>query len=487
MIEHIFVHKGTYRDSAFLMRLAMEVRRLDGIEASEVLMGTPMNLSLLRSAFPKASVPDASPMDLVVAIRASSERALDEAIAEIQRAMAGGEAPSKGRRAFVPGGVAEAIAALPEANVVSIAVPGPYAAFLAHRALDLGRHVFLFSDNVPLEDEVALKRRARDAGLLVMGPDCGTAIIAGVGLGFANRVPRGPVGVVGASGTGIQEVTSLLAQSGVGTSHAIGVGSRDLSREVAGLMSLLALELLAKDRETLALVLVAKHPDREVAKRVHEVLRTLGKPVTVRYLGEDGAGEVDGVFYARTLDEAAARAARAIGAEVPPPPAGDGGAVGGRLVGLFGGGSLAAEARCVLGRYGIQTQVPEVALRPGAPVPEGNLIVDLGDDCYTVGRPHPMVDQTLRCEMIRAIGADPSVTVLLMDLVLGDGAHKDPAPELLDALKGAHFKKVICSVTGTDKDPQDLRRQVSVLEAAGVVVRPSAALAASWIGERWQA
>src|SRR5512133_260187 len=244
-----------------------------------------------------------------------------------------------------------------------------------------------------------------------MGPDCGTAIVAGVGLGFANRVPRGSVGIVGASGTGTQEVCCLLARTGVGVSHAIGTGSRDLSSAVNGMMSEFALRLLAEDPETRVVVLVAKHPTPAVADRLHDVLARLGKPTVVRYLGEAPRPSRDGVAYAETLDEAAEMAvrmsrpegrnrrdelasSRRFGAS-----ARDTGGVGtaaGRLIGLFGGGSLAAEAQHVLAARGIVCSAPARPLVPREPIPgHQHLIVDTGDDAYTVGRPHPMVDQTV--------------------------------------------------------------------------------------------
>jgi FdrA protein len=442
---------------------------------------------------------------MVVALRGEGPEALEAARSSLDRLLAGAgaRAGSAAGAPARPGTVAEALESHPEANLVSVAVPGPYAAFVAHRALDEGRSVFLFSDNVPVADEVALKRRAAALGLLVMGPDCGTAILSGVGLGFANRVERGPVGIVGASGTGIQELSCLLDRAGVGVSHAIGTGSRDLSEEVGGAMTEAGLALLAEDAATHGVLLVAKHPARSVAERLHGALANLGKPVAVRYLGEPARGVVDGVLYAGSLDEAAAAAARWVGAEAPPATAAPAGAsaVAGtilpadrgpaepRLVGLFGGGSLAAEAGCVLAARGVETIVPDRKLSSHEPLPPGNLIVDTGDDAYTVGRPHPMVDQTVRCGLIRAAGADLSVRVLLLDLVLGDGAHPDPAPELVRCVVEARAARsglplaVVVSVCGSRRDPQGTARQEDLLRRAGIHVESSAALAAAEAAE----
>lgn len=492
----VLVREGCYQDSARLMQVSRELAALPGVADAVAMMGTGTNRRLLAEAgFEGEALDRATPLDMVVALRAAHDAALDVAKGALDRLLA----PSRGGGAGTaaagrPASVVEALDAHPRANLVSVAVPGPYAAFVAHRALDAGRSVFLFSDNVPLEDEVALKRRAAGLGLLVMGPDCGTAILSGTGLGFANRVARGPVGIVGASGTGIQELSCLLDRLGVGISHAIGTGSRDLSEAVGGAMTEAGLALLAADAGTRCVAVVAKHPAEGVALRLHGVLSRLGKPVVVRYLGDPPRPAADGVVYASSLDEAAeiaaawgrgeaasrdeARATFRVRLAASPEPG------EARLVGLFGGGSLAAEARCVLAARGVETVVPRERLSRTAPFPPGHLVVDTGDDAYTVGRPHPMVDQTVRCDLVRAAGADPSVRVLLLDLVLGDGAHPDPAPEIVQAVddargagRGRPFV-VVVSVCGTRRDPQGTARQVQLLGEAGIRVEPTSARSA---------
>jgi len=492
----VLLRPGCYQDSARLMQVSRELSALPGVAEAVAMMGTETNRRLLADAgHSGAGLDAATPLDMVVALRAESDGALDAAQAALERLLSGAGGAAAGPAGAAParsGTVTEALEANPGANLVSVAVPGPYAAFVAHRALDAGRSVFLFSDNVPLADEVGLKRRAAALGLLVMGPDCGTAILSGVGLGFANRVDRGPVGIVGASGTGIQELSCLLDRMGVGVSHAIGTGSRDLSEAVDGLMTETGLSLLSGDPGTECVALVAKHPAGSVARRLHGVLARLGKPVVVRFLGEPGRGLVNGVFYAGSLDEAAAEAVRRTGRKPVPaaPPARErtgarpAAGSGARLVGLFGGGSLAAEARCVLAARGVETVVPAERLSAGAPLPHGNLVVDTGDDAYPVGRPHPMVDQAVRCELVRAAGADLSVRVLLLDLVLGDGAHPDPAPEIVQsvvaarAARGGQPLSVVVSVCGSRRDPQGTARQEEALRQAGIRVESSAALAA---------
>jgi len=498
MIERIVVRKGAYHDSAFLMRVTRELKGLPEIADAVVVMGTEMNRQLLaESGYSDRSLESATPMDMVVALRGAAAGALDAAEKSLAKLLEGGEG-ERAQGAEVYPDVTVAAAAHPETNLVSVSVPGAYAAFVSHRALDAGKHVFLFSNNVEIEDELALKKRAKELGLLVMGPDCGTAIIAGVGLGFANRVPRGAVGAVGASGTGIQEFTCGVAHAGEGVSHAIGTGGRDLTKDVNGVMTEMGARLLADDPDTKVIAMLAKHPAEEVATRMHEVFRTLGKPVVVRYLGKPARPSADGVFYAGDIDEAADAAVALARGEKPVVGAarpeilakakellGGKAKLEGRMVGLFGGGSLAAESKLVLSRHGIDSVEPEGPLKTEGPVElAGHLVVDTGEDFYTVGKPHPMVDQTVRCALLRKAGADASVGLVLLDLVLGDGAHHDPAPEVVEAVADARKARggkplvVVASVTGTDLDPQVASRQRATLEAGGVVVLPSAVRAA---------
>jgi FdrA protein len=502
MNQKVVVQANRYHDSAFLMRISRELKALPGMAEAVVLMGTPMNLELLEQAgFEPAVIGKAGPMDLVVALRAEDPAAIEAAERELPRLLRGADTARKMGAEARPASLAEALAAAPQANIVSVAVPGPYAAYLAHRALDAGRHVFLFSNNVPLEDEIALKQRGRQAGLLVMGPDCGTAILNGVGFGFTNRVPRGNVGLVGASGTGLQEVCCQLDALDQGVTHAIGTGSQDLSKAVGGIMTEMGLKLLQADPETLVVVLVAKHPSPEVADRIHGLLAGLGKPAVVRYLGQEPRKSADGVYYAPSLDQAAALATELIEDPDADPArvaatlslkaaesnllASAIAPVNGRAVGLFGGGSLMAEAQLAFTRMGLSTLVPDRPLQAGSVLPgREHLLIDTGEDFYTRGRPHPMIDQTVRCELLLAMLTSPAVGLVLLDLVLGDGAHPDPAPELVQVMERAwkinpSRPRLLVSVSGTRADPQNLERQRDLLTRAGMQVLPSAALAAA--------
>jgi succinyl-CoA synthetase alpha subunit len=349
----------------------------------------------------------------------------------------------------------------------------------------------LFSDNVALEDEVRLKREAEQRGLMLMGPDCGTAIIAGVPLGFANAVRRGPIGVIGASGTGLQQVTSLIDRGGLGVSHAFGTGGRDLSAEVGGLATLRALDELAIDPDTRVIVLVSKPPAPAVAKKVLVRAAATGKPVIACFLGADvQAIQSRGVRAAATLDEAAAMAlAAARGTPyVTPRPSSASHEVkigrGQRWVrGLYSGGTFCYEATLLLSQAlgDVRSNTPVGAARalddPWRSAK--HTLVDLGDDAFTRGRPHPMIDQRLRNERMKREAADPEVAVILFDLVLGYGAHPEPAAELVPAIRtaraaaGGREIAFVGFVCGTEDDPQSLSRQSAALLEAGVILAES--------------
>jgi succinyl-CoA synthetase alpha subunit len=486
------VFQNTYRDSVELMRIASEVERLPGVVRSGIMMATPANRAVLADAGLLDRTADgARPSDLIVAISAADEAAAAAALDRAAAALAGStrEQPAEHRSRGATT-LHEALADLPDANLVLISTPGTYATAEALKALKRGLHVFLFSDNVPLADEIELKRLAERKGLLVMGPDCGTAILDGVPLGFSNVIRRGRIGLIGASGTGLQQVSCLIDRLGEGVSQAIGVGGRDLDEQVGGLMALAALRRLAADSGTSVIVLISKPPAPAVSQRVLAAARECRTPVVVNFLGGNGTwAEASGVVPAFTFEEAALRAvalSRGVspahvslrdGEEARREPAH---VVGLRLApgqeticGLYCGGSLAGEAKLILrrllgdARMGSQT------------------VIDLGADEYTVGRPHPMIDPRLRNEQIVDAARRPQVAVILLDVVLGHNAHPDPAGALVPALEEARREAehagrevaVVASVCGTPADPQDLRRQEACLAGAGVFLAPSNAQA----------
>jgi FdrA protein len=365
-----------------------------------------------------------------------------------------------------------------------ISVPGEYAALEAHKALGAGMDVLLFSDGVALEDEVALKRRAHDLGLLVMGPGAGTAIIDGLAIGFANVVARGSVGVVAAAGTGAQEVTVLLDRAGAGVSRCYGTGGRDLKDEVGAITALDAIARLDSDDETDVIVCVSKPPSPEVAGRVLRALAALDLPAVACMVG-GGVDPVEGVHLAATLEEAALAGARLAGhPSEPPDPPRAGWVTGGAVRGLFSGGTLCSEAAAILAeRLGdVFTNAPAGRARRLEGEPRGHACLDLGEEEYTRGRPHPMIDPAARAEWLAREATDPEVGVILIDVVLGHASHPDPAgvlaPVVREALATRPQLAVVGYVLGTEGDPQVRSRQEAALAEAGVRLAPTNAAAA---------
>lgn len=479
------------------MRVAEALRAMPGVREVAALIGTPANHQLLASAgLATAETKEAGPGDLVLAADAESDAQAAAALAAADELLGARRQALEATVRILPRTLDSALRHMPEANLVVISVPGPYAKFEAMRALRRGLHVFLFSDNVSLADEVELKRLARRHRLLCMGPDCGTAYVNGVGLGFANVVPHGRIGCVAASGTGLQAVASHLAALGEGVSQGIGVGGRDLSADVGGLMTDLALEALTADSATEVVVLISKPPAQSVLPRLEAALGSLGKPVVVCCLGE--LPRIGGsVRCVSTLEDAAAAAAATLHRrQWAPRTFRDQGQIrlrlaqisagverhGAGILGLYTGGTLAHEARLLL-----DSLLGPVSsnLAPGG---DGSphRILDLGADEFTASRPHPMLDPGLRAHRVREAGRDATVGVILLDLVLGRGAHTDPAGPLTAAIHDARTAAagsgrslaVVASVVGTTGDPQGLPVQVARLEAAGVDVLPSNAQAA---------
>lgn len=473
MSRHVDVRTGLYVDSVRLMQVSRTVAAVDGVSAALVAMGTELNLGLLGGM--GFDVPAAGPNDLVVALEATGDAlaaALAVAAEELASTGGGGDGGLDGP-ASEARTTGTALRRSP-ATLVLVSVPGPSAAAEAMDALVDGRHVLVFSDNVPVEQEVALKVEGERRGLLVMGPDCGTAIVQGVALGFANVVRTGSVGIVAASGTGAQQVSCLLDAAGLGISHLLGVGGRDLSAAVAGRATLQAMRMLAADPGTERIVVVSKPAAPNVATSVQELAADLGTPVHLALLGP---GHPD-----LTAATEAVLGAAGLGVPVWParlPPAGATPRAG-RLVGLFAGGTLAAEALMLAVLPGIRTNVGAGAELAPAEVltghPEGHLIVDFGDDALTGGRAHPMIDPTLRLEALARWTTDPATAVVLLDVVLGHAADADPAASLGPAIEALPLP-VVVSLCGTQADPQGWSHQADALAAAGAEVYLSNAAA----------
>ena len=484
-----------------LMRLSRELTGMDGIEQATAIMGTENNKTLQGQAGLLVEAgKNAGPNDLVVAFRLSSLDIETTVVSRIREFLESDRREQGGAGEYRPKTLDGALVALPEANLAVISVPGEYAAYEASKALDRGLHVLLFSNNVSVEDEVSLKNRALDLGLFMMGPDCGTAIINNAPLGFTNAVPEGRVGLVSASGTGLQQVTCLLAAGGEGVSQAWGVGSRDLDDRVGGVMMLQALRTLENDPASEVVVLISKPPGPATQERVRAALRNFSKPCVVCFLGmKPGSAGTANVFFETTLEGTATRVLALLrGETTPSPPAVPSGfsaqlteaaatlSPGARCIrGLYSGGTLCYESLLFLRELDIDVssnlELSGVARIDGDEQGRGHVLLDLGDDRFTAGAPHPMIDYRQRCERIVRGAMDPQVGIILLDVVLGYGSHPDPAAELGPALREAKsvasqmgrnlvFIVVLC---GTPGDPQSLAKQDAELTAAGTLVVPS--------------
>ena len=474
------VRQGIYLDSVALMRLSAEISALSGIDEAVLMIGTPSNLQIMRTAdLLDSAGEDAGPNDLVIAIRADRKASINRALAHAEKSMKGSSATNQTteHRARTLRG---SLVAAPDSNLTLISTPGDYAGIEAHGALDLGMNVMIFSDNVPLERELELKQRARDLGLLVMGPDCGTAYINGVPLAFANAVNKGSTGVIAASGTGLQEFSVLLHRAGGGIKHGIGVGGRDLSDSIGGISTLSAIDLLADDSEVDQIVLISKPPGDATAKTVFDKLSACGKPVIACVFGLESNQIPDGISSAQTLREAAELAIRQSATPTATQHSNqDMKALASSLtiaedsqslVGLYTGGTLCTEALLILGRAGLKCS--SNTAKEGLDNTAQYQLLDLGADEYTVGRPHPMIEPAVRTPLLQEAISDKNVAIILLDLVLGYGAHENPAAEVVAAITASQDDKplMIASVCGTDKDPQNYQYQRRALESAGVIV-----------------
>ncbi|MDN5345257.1 MAG: hypothetical protein PWQ18_1371 [Clostridia bacterium] len=499
MLTKTIVKPNTYFDSVTLMRVSGQVAGMVEVQDVLVGMGTELNKeSLARVGLLTGEAREALPNDLLIGVRVTDAGVLDKVLQKIdellgsQRRGAAGGREEGGREK--PRSIAGACRLNPGYNLALISVPGIYAAREAREALRQGMHVFLFSDNVSLEDEVDLKKAAVAKGLLMMGPDCGTAIINGVPLGFANRVRRGSIGIVGASGTGIQQVTTLIDDLGEGISQAIGTGGRDLSARVGGLTTLAALDALAADTQTKVVVLISKPPAPEVAEKVLARAAQTGKPVVLCLLGAQiTVSHGAGIIQCRNLEETALQAvalARGGGEVILPeeewrPLLQEFLAVrkpGQRYVrALYGGGTLCDEAMTVFRQEGLPI-FSNVPLDEGEALADversqGHTFLDMGEDYFTRGRPHPMLEPALRLPRLLQEASDPEVVVILLDVILGHGSHSDPAGVTARGVREAREKAAregrqlvfIATLIGTSADPQGLEQQRRLLEEAGVI------------------
>ena len=491
-----------------LMQVSAKINELTGITQASLIMATATNLELLQEAGLIETVPEAGNNDLLLALEGENESALQEAVvmAESKLNETTSEIIAGEIRKEPPRSIEMALDASPDANLALISCPGEYATAEALKALNLGLDVMLFSDNISEEDEIFLKINAATGGLLMMGPDCGTAIVNGVPLGFANNVKKGSIGIVAASGTGLQQVSCLIDRWGGGISQAIGTGGRDLSTKVGGSTMIAGIDALAADSNTKVIVLISKPPSQDVAFKVLERAAKTDKPVVVNFLGstvEVPAGAE--VTEAKTLEAAAHAAVRLTGIDVQTPArhlvtTGELATLTNRLSGsqkyvrgLYSGGTFSYEAMILLTEMlgPIHSAAP-LASEQKLDDPwqsREHTVLDLGGDVFTRGRPHPMIDHRLRNERILQEAMDPETAVILLDIVLGFGSHENPAEDLAVAISEARRATTtnepifIGFVCGTKNDPQNLKKQETMMSEVGVLLMESNAQAARLAGD----
>jgi FdrA protein len=498
------IRRNQYYDSVFLMAVGGRLAKAPGVRQTAVLMASEKNKETLAGmGFGGEALDRASPNDLFVGVIGDSQAAVDAALAGLDAAL---QAVDSRAPASALHTLEEGLRLNPRANLAVITIPGEYVRSEARKALEAGLHTFIFSSNVPPDVELELKQLGQAKGLLVMGPDCGTSILHGVGLGFANAVRRGPIGAVGPSGTGLQEFTCLVHHAGSGIAHAIGTGSHDLSDDIGGITTWMALQALESDPQTSVIAIVAKPAGRATLARLMDRLQACRKPVVVCILGmARPTGLDERIHWADIIDEAAIAAVQLLGDAAPeshptaeadgsPAFAWDGARVPAQryLRGLFAGGTMCYQSQQIL----LQAGLPAYSNAPldrayALPDPSRSCehtLIDMGDDAHTLARPHPMIDGTLRAQRILAESVDPEVAILLLDFVLGYNASPDPVGDVLGAIEEGRERrraedgrlKVVASVCGSETDPQDLASQVQKLRRTGVEVFHSNARATEY-------
>ncbi|MCQ2507571.1 MAG: acyl-CoA synthetase FdrA [Dorea sp.] len=480
------VKKGSYQDSVVLMLLTNELTTVEGVNKIQVMMATPANKDIFKGAgLDTEELMAASANDMVVVADVAEESVLEgvmetvEAFLKKQASAAEGKKGTESVKSWQT-----ALKKAPEANLAVISIPGAYAALEADRALDEGLNVFMFSDNVTVEDELALKTKAHSKGLAVMGPDCGTGIIQSVPIAFTNKVTKGSIGVIGASGTGIQEVTTIIDRLGEGVTNAIGIGGRDLRAEIGGITMMDMIDAMEDDDTVKVVLIVSKPPAKEVRDKIAARLSTYSKPVVTLFVGEKPTFHEENFYHAYTLDEAARLAVSLVtGKEIPEAVADIDESEFFKaednmtIKAYYSGGTLANEAAMLI-KDAMKCEQPPEDIEGYMLQLDGNVVVDLGDDAYTQGKPHPMIDPAMRIQCMKSAVDDPSTGVVLLDIMLGYGSHADMAGALLPSIvelkekAAAAGRKVffIATVCGTRLDFQGYDEAVNKLKDAGVIV-----------------
>ena len=484
---HTVILKNNYQDSINLMLLTNRINDLETVTMSQIMMGTNANKDILNNTnLLTEEANAASPNDLMIVVESDQAAIMDQVLPEVEQFLSDLSSKGSEEQAQVATTWQEALDAMPDANMALFSIPGEYGAAEMETALKKGLHVFSFTDNIPVEEEVRLKQLAHERGLLMMGPDCGTGILSSIPIAFTNVVAPGNIGVIGASGTGIQEVTTIIDRLGNGVVHAIGTGGRDLSDKVGAVTVKDAIVALENHEPTDVICVISKPPAKEVRDEVVQLLQSITKPVVAIFLGEKPEAHEGKVYLAHTLEETAKIAvdlannasvkANYFEAVTPPERTVPDEKV---IKGLYSGGTLAAEAGMLISEaLGLEGLVKEEGYILKS---QGYDIIDLGDDIYTQGKPHPMIDPEVRVKKIKEYAQDASTGILLVDIVLGYGAHEDMVGALLPAIKDAQELnpelQVVATVVGTDKDPQNYQEAVQRLQEQHVLVAESNAKA----------
>ena len=465
------------------MLLSQKLSAMEGVNKASVMMGTPANKDIFKgSGLGTPELEDASANDIVIVIDTDDESKVDEVDQAVETELAGGSGSDDSQKSSEAHNWKRALELANNPNLALISIPGTYATMEAENALRNGLHVFMFSDNVPKEDEVRLKELAHEKGLFVMGPDCGTGIIHSVPLAFTNTVAQGDIGVVGASGTGIQEVTTIVDRMGKGVTNAIGTGGRDLSTEVGAITMLDSIKALNQDPKVKVITVISKPPAKEVQEKVESVLRSIDKPVVALFLGAKPEYQEDAIYHAYTLEEAAVASVQLSNGETvdfkPSTIEGlsvDFDANQKGIKAYYSGGTLASEAAMMIRHSLGEEEVKDEGFTYKSTSHE---VIDLGDDMYTQGKPHPMIDPEKRIEKLETSADSEDTAVIMLDNVIGYGSHADMASELAPTIKRITDKAkseerslvVLATVVGTDKDAQGYDKQRQILEEAGAVL-----------------
>lgn len=478
------VKKGSYHDSVVLMLLTNHISAMQGVNKVSIMMATPANKDIFKqSGLDTEELLAASANDMVVVADIENETIMDTIETEIDAYFKKQNTQTQQTESVKSWD--KALEKMPNADMAVISIAGAYAALEANRALDEGMNVFMFSDNVTIEDEKQLKQRAHDKGLVVMGPDCGTGIIQSVPIAFTNKVNSGKIGIIGASGTGIQELTTIIDRLGEGVKNAIGTGGRDLSSEIGGITMMDTINAMEQDDSIKVMIVISKPPAKAVREMISNRLSAFKKPVVTLFLGEKPEYHEEGFYHAYTLDEAARLAVNLLRDEdinscvvsADTPENAFDKSENKTIKAYYSGGTLAGEAAMLIKDALNLDTPPEKAegfmLKHG-----GHIVVDLGDDVYTQGKPHPMIDPAKRIECMQEATDDSSTGVILFDIMLGYGSHEDMAGALLPTINELKQKAenegrklfFIATVCGTRHDYQGYDDAVNKLKNAGVIV-----------------